>query len=117
MDKVFVKGLRIDAYIGVYDWEHEQTQPLFLDLTMAWDQQAAGVSDALEDALDYDRLSKAVTALVQNRPRQLIETVAAEVAQLILTQFNVAEVTVRVEKPQAVAAATTVGVEITRSRN
>lgn len=117
MDKVFVKGLRIDAYIGVYDWEHEQTQPLFLDLTMVWDQQAAGVSDALEDALDYDSLSKAVTALVQNRPRQLIETVAAEVAQLILTQFNVAEVTVRVEKPQAVAAAATVGVEITRSRN
>lgn len=115
MDKVFVKGLRADAFIGVYDWEHEQTQPLLIDLTMAWDQQAAGASDALADALDYDTLSKAVVELVQSRPRQLIETVAAEIATLILDKFNVPTVTVRVEKPQALAAATTVGVEITRS--
>lgn len=116
MDKVFVKGLRVDAYIGVYEWEHEQTQPLFFDLTMTWDQRAAGSSDALEDALDYDAISKAVVKLVQERPRQLIETVAAEVAEMILRQFNVAEVTVHVEKPQAVAEARTVGVEITRSQ-
>ena len=117
MDKVFVNGLRADAYIGVYEWEHEQTQPLYFDLTMTWDQTAAGVSDALEDALDYDTLSKAVIKLVEERPRQLIETVAAEVAQLILSDFHVSEVTVRVEKPPAVAAASTVGVEITRSQH
>jgi dihydroneopterin aldolase len=116
MDKVFVKGLRADAFIGVYDWEHEQTQPLIMDLTMQWDQQLAGASDDLADALDYDSLSKAVVALVQSRPRQLIETVAAEIATLVLEQFKVATVTVRVEKPNAVAAATTVGVEITRSK-
>lgn len=116
MDKVFVKGLRADALIGVYDWEHEQTQPLVFDLSMDWDQQAAGRSDALADALDYDAISKAVVELVQARPRQLIETVAAEVAELILQQFNVPSVTVTVEKPQAVAAASTVGVTITRSR-
>lgn len=117
MDKVFVKGLRADALIGVYEWEHEQPQPLLFDLTMGWDQSAAAASDALEHALDYDTLSKAVVKLVESRPRQLIETVAEEVAQLILNDFHVATVTVRVSKPQAVAAAETVGVEITRSRN
>lgn len=117
MDKVFVKGLRADALIGVYEWEHEQPQPLLFDLTMDWDQSAAAASDALEHALDYDTLSKAVVKLVESRPRQLIETVAEEVAQLILNEFQVATVNVRVSKPQAVAAAETVGVEITRSSN
>ncbi|MFC0445315.1 dihydroneopterin aldolase [Pseudidiomarina halophila] len=117
MDKVFVKGLRADALIGVYEWEHEQRQPLLFDLTMDWDQAAAAASDALADALDYDALSKAVVKLVESRPRQLIETVAEEVAQLILNEFQVPSVKVRVSKPMAVAAAETVGVEIIRSRN
>ncbi|RUO60498.1 dihydroneopterin aldolase [Pseudidiomarina insulisalsae] len=117
MDKVFVKGLRTQAFIGVYDWEHEQSQPLIFDLTMAWDQRAAAATDDIADALDYDTLSKAVIKLVEARPRQLIETVAEEVAALILNEFKVTEVTVRLEKPEAVDAAQTVGVEITRSSN
>ncbi|MDN7123805.1 dihydroneopterin aldolase [Pseudidiomarina terrestris] len=117
MDKVFVKGLRTDAYIGVYEWEHEQPQPLLFDLTMAWDQTAAAASDDLQHALDYDALSKAVIKLVEARPRQLIETVAEEVAELILTDFKVSRVTVCVSKPNAVPAADTVGVEITRGKN
>lgn len=117
MDKVFVKGLKTAAYIGVYEWEHKQPQPLLFDLTMLWDQRAAAATDAIEQALDYDRLSKAVVQLVEARPRQLIETVAQEVAELILHEFLVSEVTVTVYKPQAVAAAQTVGVEITRQRN
>ncbi|MDT7526269.1 MULTISPECIES: dihydroneopterin aldolase [Idiomarinaceae] len=114
MDKVFVEGLVVDAYIGVYDWEHESTQPLVLDLTMAWDNAKAARSEDLADALDYDSLSKAVTALIQQRPRALIETVAEEVAELILTHFKVPQVTVKVGKPQAVKAARQTAVEITR---
>ncbi|MGQ4275459.1 dihydroneopterin aldolase [Pseudidiomarina sp. E22-M8] len=117
MDKVFVKGLRTDALIGVYEWEHEQRQPLLVDLTMDWDQAAAAASDELEHALDYAALSQAVVKLVESRPRQLIETVAEEVAQLILSEFQVTTVKVCVSKPKAVAAAQTVGVEITRSRS
>ncbi|MBY6064656.1 dihydroneopterin aldolase [Pseudidiomarina sediminum] len=116
MDKVFVTGLRTDALIGVYEWEHEQRQPLLFDLEMDWDQRAAAASDAIADALDYDALSQAVKQLVEARPRQLIETVAEEVAQLILTEFSVTRVCVRVEKPQALTIATTVGVQIERSR-
>ncbi|CAB0151939.1 Dihydroneopterin aldolase [Pseudidiomarina piscicola] len=117
MDKVFVKGLRTSALIGVFEWEHEQPQPLVFDLTMGWDQRSAAATDELQYALDYDAVSKAVIALVESRPRQLIETVAEEVAQLIMERFQVTEITVSVSKPQAVAAATTVGVEIHRSKS
>lgn len=117
MDKVFVKGLKTAAYVGVYEWEHEQPRPLLFDLTMLWDQRAAAAADDIQLALDYDSLSKAVVQLVEARPRQLIETVAEEVAELILSDFAATQVTVTVYKPQAVAAAETVGVEITRQRN
>ncbi|RWU11775.1 dihydroneopterin aldolase [Pseudidiomarina gelatinasegens] len=115
MDKVFIESLVVDAYIGVYDWEHEQTQPLVLDLEMDWDNQAAARSEKLSDALDYDALSKAVTALIQSRPRALIETVAEEVAALVLTEFKCPRVRVKVGKPQAVANARQTAVEIVRA--
>lgn len=115
MDKVFIESLVVDAYIGVYDWEHEQTQPLVLDLEMDWDNQTAARSEQLSDALDYDALSKAVTALIQSRPRALIETVAEEVAALVLTEFKCPRVRVKVAKPQAVANARQTAVEIVRA--
>jgi 7,8-dihydroneopterin aldolase/epimerase/oxygenase len=114
MDKVHVEGLVVDAYIGVYDWEHEAAQPLVIDLTMDWDNRKAAATDALEHALDYDALSRAVTALIQERPRALIETVAEEVAAMILQRFNTPRVRVKVGKPQAVAAARQTAVEIVR---
>lgn len=115
MDKVFVTGLQVDAFIGVYDWEHEQTQPLVIDLEMDWDNQQAAKSEQLTDALDYDALSQAVIQLIQARPRALIETVAEEIAQLVLTDFKSPRVRVKVAKPQAVAAATYTAVEIERT--
>lgn len=116
MDKVYVTGLQVDAYIGVYDWEHEQTQPLIIDLEMDWDISRAAQSQQLGDALDYDALSKAVTQLIQVRPRVLIETVAEEIAQLVLTEFCSPKVRVKVAKPQAVPTAQYTAVEIVRVR-
>lgn len=116
MDKVYVTGLKVDAYIGVYDWEHEQTQPLIIDLEMDWDNRKAAESKQLKDALDYDALSQAVIKLIQARPRALIETIAEELAQLVLQQFKTPRVRVKVAKPQAVSAAQYTAVEIVRSQ-
>lgn len=116
MDKVYVTGLNVDAYIGVYDWEHEQTQPLIVDLEMDWDNRKAALSEQLSDALDYDALSQAVVQLIQQRPRALIETVAEEIAQLVLQEFHSPKVRVKVAKPQAVAAADYTAVEIVRAQ-
>ncbi|RZQ57274.1 dihydroneopterin aldolase [Pseudidiomarina tainanensis] len=114
MDKVFIEGLVVDAFIGVYDWEHEQTQPLILDLEMDWDNRKAALSEQLQDALDYDALSQAIIQLIQARPRALIETVAEEIATLVLEKFHAPRVRVKVSKPQAVAAARQTAVEIIR---
>lgn len=115
MDKVFIEGLVVDAFIGVYDWEHEQAQPLILDLEMQWNNAKPASTEQLSDALDYDALAKAVTQLIQERPRALIETVAEEVAALVLNQFGSQSVRVKIAKPQAVANARQAAVEINRA--
>ncbi|RUO62909.1 dihydroneopterin aldolase [Pseudidiomarina planktonica] len=114
-DQVLIDGLKVDTVIGVYDWEKQIKQQLSIDLAMAWDNRPAAASDDLADALDYASVAEAVTNLIQQRPRQLIEQVAEEVAQLLLTEFKVTEVTVTVAKPGAVPAANSVAVKITRS--
>lgn len=115
-DTVIIEGLKVAATIGVYEWEQQIRQQLVIDLSMAWDCAAAGVSDGIADALDYAAVSEAVTALVSREPRQLIERVAAEICDLIITQFGVSQVTVKVAKPGAVANAETVAVKLTRQR-
>ena len=62
MDIVFIRGLRIEAVIGIYDWEREIRQPLFFDLEMATDIRKAAASDNIEDTLDYKTISKRLEA-------------------------------------------------------
>lgn len=115
IDVVSIEGLNVDTVIGVYDWEKEQKQTLTLDIQMSWNNQAAASSDDLNDALDYALVSETVTQWVAEKPRQLIETVAEGVATLVLNEFGVQNVEVKVSKPGAVPNATNVSVTVRRS--
>lgn len=115
-DKVLIEGLQVDALVGIYAWEHEQPQPLIIDLAMSWDNRPAAASEQITDALDYDRVSQAVAQLIIQQPWQLIETVAERIAMLVINDFSVAQVLVKVAKPQAVPSARQVAVVIERSR-
>ncbi|MEZ8095202.1 dihydroneopterin aldolase [Photobacterium swingsii] len=114
MDSVFIEQLEVIATIGVYDWEQEIKQKLVLDLEMAHDNRPAANSDDVAYALNYAAVSEAVTAHIQNGRFLLVERVAEEVATLLMTQFGVPWLRVRVTKPTAVANAAGVGVQIER---
>ncbi|KPA53861.1 dihydroneopterin aldolase [Photobacterium leiognathi subsp. mandapamensis] len=114
MDTVFIEQLEVIATIGVYDWEQEIKQKLVLDLEMAHDNRPAANNDDVMLALDYSTVSTAVTNLIEQGRFLLVERVAEEVASLIMTDFNVPWVKVRVTKPGAVANARGVGVQIER---
>ena len=114
MDIVFVQGLRADTVIGVYDWERRIRQTVVLDLEMATDNRRAAATDGIVDALDYAEVSKRVLAFVQGSEFQLIETMAEQVAALVLAEFNVPWLRLRLAKPGAVAQAREVGVLIER---
>ncbi|WP_419239640.1 dihydroneopterin aldolase [Photobacterium leiognathi] len=114
MDTVFIEQLEVIATIGVYDWEQEIKQKLVLDLEMAHDNRPAANNDDVMLALDYSTVSTAVTNLIEQGRFLLVERVAEEVASLIMMDFNVPWVKVRVTKPGAVVNARGVGVQIER---
>jgi len=114
MDKVLIRQLKIETVIGIYEWEKKIHQTLLIDLDMAWDNRLAAASDDYVHALCYETVSNRLTALITEKPLELIETVAEMIAQCLQNEFNVPWVKVVVMKPGAVPHAVSVGVEIER---
>ena len=115
MDTVFVSGLEVDTVIGAYDWERTIRQCLRLDLTLGWDIRPAAAGDDLNKALDYAKLSERVQVFASESSFILVETFAERLAQLLMDEFQVPWLRLRLTKPGAVAAASGgVGVEIER---
>ena len=114
MDLVFIEQLEVITTIGVYDWEQEIKQKLVLDLEMAHNNKPAAQSDDVQFALDYATVSQAVTEHITEGRFLLVERVAEEVAELIMTRFSVPWIKVKLTKPGAVVNARCVGVVIER---
>lgn len=115
-DVVFVRGLRVDAIIGVLAHERTTAQTICIDLQMHVQTGKAAASDQLVDALDYATITNAVVDLTRAAQFNLVETLAENIAELILANDLVQAVTVSVDKPQAMANTDTVGVRIHRER-
>jgi 2-amino-4-hydroxy-6-hydroxymethyldihydropteridine diphosphokinase len=116
MDKVFIEGLEVEALIGIYDWERRIRQPLQFDIEMAFDNRRPAASDRIEDTLDYKAVSKRLVEFVSQSGYGLVETLAERCAALILNEFAVSQVRLKLSKPGAVRGARAVGVLIERSK-
>ena len=114
VDTIYIEELAVDAVIGVYAWEREVRQTLYLSLTMAADVAAAARGDDIARALDYSAVAARVTDFVSGSQFQLIETLAEQVAGLLREEFSVSWLRLRVSKPGAVINARDVGVVIER---
>jgi len=115
MDKVFIEGLQIEALIGIYDWERRIRQPLVFDIEMAFDNRIPAASDAIGDTLNYKAVSKRLIEYVSGSDFGLVETLAERVAAIVLDEFGVRHVKLKLSKPGAVRGARAVGVMIERS--
>jgi dihydroneopterin aldolase len=116
MDIVFIRDLRIDTVIGIYDWEREIRQTVVFDLEMGTDIARAAASDAIEDTLDYKAVSKRLVEFVQGSQFQLVETLAERCAAIVLEEFAVPWIRLTLNKEGAVSAARDVGVVIERGQ-
>jgi dihydroneopterin aldolase len=116
MDIIFLRDLRIDTVIGIYEWERRIRQTVSLDLEMAADMRKAAASDAIEDTLNYKAVAKRVISFVEESQFQLVETLAERVAQLVLNEFQVPWLRLRLNKTGAVRGARDVGVIIERGQ-
>jgi len=114
MATVFVRDLRFKTIVGCWDWERQVPQEVSIDLAMEWDIAAAAAGDDLAKALDYKAVSDRVTEFVQEKQFVLVESAVDGIADLIISEFGVPELTVTFSKPRAVTGSAAVGVTLTR---
>lgn len=115
MDILFIHDLRIDAVIGIYEWERHVKQTLVLDLDVATDCRRAAAHDRVDDALNYKTVAKRLIDFVGASEFQLVETLAERVAAILIDEFGVGWLRLRVNKQGAVRGARDVGVLIERT--
>lgn len=114
MDIVFIRELKIDTVIGIYDWERDVRQTVVLDIEMGFDISRAAQSEQVGDTLDYFAVAERLTGFVGGSEFQLVETLAEQCASLVMQEFAVPWLRLRVSKPRAVVTARDVGVVIER---
>lgn len=107
----------MDCIVGIYEHEREARQTVFVDVDLDYDFAAASASDAIADAVDYDGVAAAITALAERRGFQLIETMAEATAAMLLARLpQVTRVRLEIRKPAAVPAAACSFVRVERTR-
>lgn len=115
MDKIFLRGLEVQAVIGIWDWERRITQTVTFDLEMAVDARAAAETDLVDDTLNYKEVAKRITEIAEQSKFRLVETLAEVAARTIVQEFSVGWVRVSVAKPGAIEGSREVGVTIERN--
>lgn len=116
MDKVIVKNLLVRGILGINPEERIKKQDILVNLIMYADVNRAAESDDIADAVNYKSISKRVIQHIEDGSDFLVEKLVVDLARIIITEFGVARVMVRVEKPGALRFAESVGVEIERTR-
>ncbi len=115
-DTVFVHELKVETIIGIWGWERKIRQTVSIDLEMGADIRRAAEADSIDDTLNYKTISKRVQQFVADSEFQLVETMAEKIADLVLQEFKVPWIQVRVSKPGAIRGAKNVGIVIHRSK-
>ena len=103
--------------IGFIDWERRIKQRVVIDFELPVDCARAAVHDAVEDTLDYKLVSKRIIAFVEASQFKLVETMAERLARLVLDEFAVDWIRLRINKPGAIRGSRDVGVSIERHRD
>jgi len=114
MDIIFLHEMKVETVIGIWEWERKIRQTVSIDLEMSADIRESAESDSVDDTLDYKSVAKRVQTFVGDSSFQLVETLAEKIAAIVLDEFDVAWVRVRVNKPGAIRNARDVGVLIER---
>jgi len=114
-DRLVIHDLKAECRIGVFDWERERPQPIWIDLELAIDAAKAARRDDVQAAVDYGHLVTSVKGLAEGKTYQLLETLAEDVAALVLEEFRVPQVRVQVKK-RALPGINYAAVEVERLR-
>lgn len=116
MDKIHVRRLKLETIIGLFPWEREVRQRLYIDLDIGKDVSMAAASDDLDNTINYADVCDQVAALADKGKFKLIETLAERIAQMVLQDFSADWVRVSVYKEDAMPQVDSVGVTVERKQ-
>ena len=116
MDIIFLRELKVDTLIGVYDWERVVPQTIQIDLDIGLPNSLACHSVDIADALDYSDIVRHLKEVLSSRHFNLLEALAEHIAQILLKDFNAPWVKVSVAKLQAIRGSRMVGISIERGQ-
>jgi len=114
MDIIYIHDLKIACVLGIWEWERRTTQTVTLDLDLGADVRPAAASDRIEDTVNYKAIAKRLIAFVGESKFGLVETLAEKIAEIVLKEFPVRWVRVRVNKRGAIRGGRDVGVIVER---
>ena len=114
MDILFVRDLKVDTRIGIYEWERQIKQTVLIDLDIAANAGAAARTDKVENTINYQTICQRLVAHTSASEVELVETLAEQIAGIVRSEFGAVWVQVAVHKPAAVRGTRDVGVRIER---
>lgn len=115
-DQIHIKDLLLRTIIGINDEERRNRQDVLINIVLFADLRPAGISDQIDDAVNYRTITKQIIAMAEASRFFTVEKLSAEIAVICLADARVEAAQVRVEKPGALRFARSVGVEIHRTR-
>ena len=113
-DVIIIDGLRVDAIIGIYDWERVMTQAIIIDMALFTDVTNVAQTQDLSQGINYKAVCEQVSKWVKDKKFELLETLVEYVSKQLLDNWPISKVSVRAVKPNAITLADAVGVQITR---
>lgn len=116
-DIIFIENISSEAVIGIHAYEKAAPQKLIISIELGTDIRPAAADDDLQQALDYDAISRFIDEFVRASSYELLETLAENLAAAILQSFAAQDVKLRLQKPGAIALTQQVGVSIYRQRD
>ena len=117
MDTIFIRELRAEAWIGIYEWEKLKPQTLDFNLEIGVDTHQAGASDDIGDTVDYGRVVERIRADLKDQHFHLLEALAEHIAGVVLNDFKAHWIRVSVAKIAHMRGVKMVGVTIARRRD
>lgn len=117
MDRIFIKDLLVRGIIGVNPDERERVQDILINITIFADTRRAAQTDDLQYSVNYSSLARKIKSHAEQAARFTVEALAQDLADICLQENGVKKAIVRVEKPEAVKSARSVGIEIERERD
>ncbi len=116
MDTIFIREFRVDAWVGIYEWEIQRPQTLELDIEIGIPGPKPGASDDIADTIHYGKVVERITAALSGKRYNLLEALAEDLCTIVTQDFRAPWVRLSVAKLGHIRGVRKVGVTVERRR-